>query len=449
MSYRPPARGSADHGHAEFGRGRARPPIPAASAARAKGDWTLRHGDRQVRVRPVAFWIIVGSLVVMAGWSAVTATYFGFRDDVLTRLLARQAQMQYAYEDRIAELRGQVDRLASRQLLDQEQVESKLEQIARRQAMLESRSSALSSLPDPGSTGSIKPAPRAATPAMLAPQSAPKPSPINDTVILVPPPEREARLESRTPFNTARLAAAPSHAGIEGALARLQLSLDRYEANQVKTLNTLEESYDAKARRMRNILADLGLDLGKIAPPLPARASGGPFVAAAPSGVSAFDRQLYRIRLVRGQVERLTRTLSVVPIRKPMTGELDSTSGFGMRTDPFLRAPAMHTGLDIRADTGEPARATAAGTVTIAGWNGGYGKMVEVDHGNGFATRYAHLSAIDVEVGQTIRIGQIVGRVGTTGRSTGPHLHYETRVDGDPVDPQKFLRAGVRLGGAL
>ena len=449
MSHRPPARSSADHGHPEFGRGRARP-IPAASHARAKGDWTLGHGDRQVRVRPVAFWIIVGSLVVMAGWSAVTATYFAFRDDVLTRLLTRQAQMQYAYEDRIADLRGQVDRLASRQLLDQEQVESKLEQIARRQAMLESRSSALSSLPDPASTGSIKSAPRAAAPAMLAPQSAPKPSPINDTVILIPPPEREARLESRTPFNTGvRLAAVQTQAGIEGALARLQLSLDRYEASQVKTLNTLEESYDAKARRMRNILADLGLDLGKIAPALPPRASGGPFVPASASGISTFDRQLYRIRLVRGQVDRLTRTLSAVPIRKPMTGELDSTSGFGMRTDPFLRAPAMHTGLDIRADTGEAARATAAGTVTIAGWNGGYGRMVEVDHGNGFATRYAHLSAIDVEVGQTIRIGQIVGRVGTTGRSTGPHLHYETRVDGDPIDPQKFLRAGVRLGGML
>src|SRR5207237_1216418 len=131
----------------------------------------------------------------------------------------------------------------------------------------------------------------------------------------------------------------------------------RYEANQVRTLNTLEESYDGKARRMRNILADLGLDLTKIAPvPPPARASGGPFVPASASGISVFDRQLYRIRLVRGQVERLTRTLSAVPIRKPMTGDLDSTSGFGMRTDPFLRAPAMHTGLDIRADTGEPAR---------------------------------------------------------------------------------------------
>jgi hypothetical protein len=440
-------RSAVGHGH-EPARAHLKVPVKALAPKSSKsGGWTLGHGDRQVRVGPVAFWIIVGSLVVMAGWSAVTATYFGFRDDVLTRLLARQAQMQFAYEDRIADLRGQVDRLASRQLLDQEQFESKLEQIARRQALLESRSSALSGLPDHTPTGSIKG--RASAPAILAPASAPKPSPINDTVILVPPPEREARLESRTPFHSGIRLASQPHAGIEGALARLQASLDRYEAGQVKTLNALEESYDAKARRMRGILADLGLDLGKIAPALPARASGGPFVPASMNGVAPFDRQLYRIRLARGHVERLTRTLGAVPIRKPMTGQLEATSGFGMRTDPFIRAPAMHTGLDFRAETGEPARATAAGTVTIAGWNGGYGKMVEVDHGNGFATRYAHLSAVDVEVGQSVRIGQVVGRVGSTGRSTGPHLHYETRVDGDAVDPQKFLRAGVRLGGVL
>jgi murein DD-endopeptidase MepM/ murein hydrolase activator NlpD len=444
MSHRSAVRSIAHHSHSD-GFGRA---APGSKYSRPQTGWTLGHGGRQVRVGPVAFWTIVGSLVAMAGWSAVTATYFAFRDDVLTRLLARQAQMQYAYEDRIADLRGQVDKLASRQLLDQEQVESKLEQIARRQATLESRSSSLSSIGDPSPTGSIKTTPRPGAPVLL-PQATPKPSPINDTVILVPPPEREARLESRTPLNSVRVVAASTSAGIEGALTRLQLSLDRYEAHQVKTLNTLEESYDAKARRMRGILADLGLDLGKIAPSLPPRASGGPFVPANASNLSAFERQVYRVKLVRGQVERLTRTLTAVPIRKPMTGELEWTSGFGMRADPFIRAPAMHTGLDIRADTGEPARATAAGTVTMAGWNGGYGKMVEVDHGNGFATRYAHLSAIDVEVGQAVRIGQVVGRVGSTGRSTGPHLHYETRVDGDAVDPQKFLRAGVRLGGGL
>jgi murein DD-endopeptidase MepM/ murein hydrolase activator NlpD len=105
----------------------------------------------------------------------------------------------------------------------------------------------------------------------------------------------------------------------------------------------------------------------------------------------------------------------------------------------------MHTGLDFRAASGDPVRATANGKVVTAGWMGGYGRMVEIDHGNGLSTRYGHMSEINVKAGERIKIGQVVGAVGSTGRSTGPHLHYETRIDGAPVDPQKFLRAGVRL----
>ena len=166
----------------------------------------------------------------------------------------------------------------------------------------------------------------------------------------------------------------------------------------------------------------------------------------APQDNNAFEKRLQRISIARAQVERLNRTMVRVPVRQPLPGELDLSSGFGVRVDPFFRRPAMHTGLDFRGDSGDPVRATAAGTVTHAGWQGGYGKLVEIDHGNGLATRYGHLSEIDVRVGQSIRIGQTVGRIGSTGRSTGPHLHYETRVDGDAVDPQKFLRAGAKLG---
>jgi len=92
-------------------------------------------------------------------------------------------------------------------------------------------------------------------------------------------------------------------------------------------------------------------------------------------------------------------------------------------------------------------RATADGTVTAAGWSGGYGRVVDVDHGNGLSTRYGHLSSIAIRVGQSIKTGQIIGKVGSTGRSTGPHLHYETRLKGEAIDPQKFLRAGQRLAG--
>ncbi len=91
-------------------------------------DYTLVHRGRLVRLGPIAFWICIGSLVIMAGWALMTATYFAFQDDVLTRLIARQAEMQFAYEDRIADMRAQVDRITSRQLLDQEQIEQKLDQ---------------------------------------------------------------------------------------------------------------------------------------------------------------------------------------------------------------------------------------------------------------------------------------------------------------------------------
>jgi murein DD-endopeptidase MepM/ murein hydrolase activator NlpD len=99
----------------------------------------------------------------------------------------------------------------------------------------------------------------------------------------------------------------------------------------------------------------------------------------------------------------------------------------------------------MKAEFGESARATAAGRVTIADYNGGYGNMVEVDHGNGLTTRYAHLSSYSVTPGQWIDAGAPVGRVGSTGRSTGSHLHYETRIDGEPVDPVRFLRAADAL----
>jgi len=410
---------------------------------RSHGDYTLVHAGRQVRIGPIAFRIVVGTLVVMGVWSIATGTYFAFRDDVLTRLIGRQAEMQFAYEDRIAELRAQVDRITSRQLLDQEQFEQKLSSLLRRQATLESRTSALTG--DVSITGSIRPARIA--PSVDAPANKPvRPSPINDTVIFVAPPDREARLESRElPASATRIADRANAGGLDGILVRVSLSLDKVEHRQTAALTNLEEQVDTKARRMLGVLTDLGVDIGKT----PSNsAAGGPFVPAKPpqSGASAFERQLYRINFARAQVDRYSHTLVAVPVRKPVIGEVDMSSPFGMRMDPFMKGPAIHTGIDLRGDVGDPVRVTANGTVTIAGWQGGYGKMVEVDHGNGFSTRYGHMSEIDVKVGQVVRIGQTLGKIGSTGRSTGPHLHYETRINDEPVDPQKFLRAGLRLG---
>ncbi len=128
------------HRHAAY-----RQPV-AATVPRT--DYMLAHAGRQLRVGPIVFWAAVGTLVIMATWTVITATYFAFRDDVLTGLIARQADMQYAYEDRIADLRATIDRMSSRQLLNQEHYEQKLDQIIRRQSALESRANAIQAMPE-------------------------------------------------------------------------------------------------------------------------------------------------------------------------------------------------------------------------------------------------------------------------------------------------------------
>jgi len=451
MSYRS-GHYSEDPHHHPHKHGRAPTRRPATSrasvpTAHAQEGYTLVHAGKQVRFGPVAFWIVIGTVTLLGMWSAATATYFAFRDDVLTRLIARQAEMQYAYEDRIAELRARVDRTTSRQLLDQEQFDQKLEQIMRRQTALESRATALGTVPDVSVTGSIRTPSRGTAATDAAPSGTPKPSPISDTVIFVAPPDREARLESRAPIVTD---SQPNQfakiQGVDNVLVRLQTSLDKVESRQIAALNSVEDSMESRVRRMRGVFTDLGLDMAQLEAATPRSGIGGPYVPVKlPRNAGAFERQLYRINVTRAQVERLGRTLALVPYRKPVIGEVEFTSGFGIRNDPFLGRPAMHTGLDFRAATGDPVRATANGKVVSSGWTGGYGRMVEIDHGNGLSTRYGHLSEIGVKVGDQIRIGQVVGAVGSTGRSTGPHLHYETRIDGEAVDPQKFLRAGVRL----
>lgn len=388
--------------------------------------YTLAFSGHQIRFGPVVFWIVVGTLVIMAAWSIVTATYFAFHDDVITRVISRQADMQAAYEDRLADMRTQVDRVTTRQLLDQEQFERKLEQVAQRQSVLEQRAKALGSLGDPAITGSIRPPIRHGS-SSDAP--VPKPSPMNDSRRPRVPADRNAANEP--------------YVGLDGRLTRMMTSLDRIELRQANALVTMQESYESKADRIRSVLSEIGVRAVRGS----ASGVGGPFVPAKlASNQAAFERQIHRIQLARTNLDQLTKTLVSIPLRHPVSGEADTSSGFGVRVDPFNGRPAMHTGLDFRGDAGDPIRSTANGRVVSAGWSGGYGRLVEIDHGNGLSTRYGHLSRIVVRAGQLVRAGQVVGHMGSTGRSTGPHLHYETRIRSDAVNPQRFLRAGRRLG---
>jgi murein DD-endopeptidase MepM/ murein hydrolase activator NlpD len=164
-------------------------------------------------------------------------------------------------------------------------------------------------------------------------------------------------------------------------------------------------------------------------------AVGGPFEAAGNASFKAlFDSWK--------KLDQLQDGVIAVPSDKPVKTNVEFTSGFGVRSDPFRAGAAMHPGIDLAGQYGSPIYATADGTVLRAGWNsGGYGNLVEIDHGRGITTRYGHMSAILVSPGQRVTRGQQIGRMGSTGRSTGNHLHYEVRIDGRAVNPIPFMKS--------
>lgn len=229
-------------------------------------------------------------------------------------------------------------------------------------------------------------------------------------------------------------------------VAILQQSLDRIDQAQGQQVSALGLRLTGRVQEVRAALADLGLDVAKVRLPPARQAMGGPLI---PLSVTmrpgSFEHRVLQLGEPQAVFGRWRDLAQIVPLRRPLEGDDSTTSNFGMRTDPFTGAAAMHSGMDFRGETGIPIRATGAGKVLRAEVAGGYGNLVEIDHGNGLTTRYAHLSAFDVKPDQIVPLGAVIGRLGSTGRSTGPHLHYETRLSGEATNPLKFIETGARL----
>ncbi len=214
--------------------------------------------------------------------------------------------------------------------------------------------------------------------------------------------------------------------------------LAEIEARQLAFAERLTSFADARSRRAEAAMRKLNLD-----PKMLSREArlgmGGPFEALTGTG-NAIDPRFERLGLSLARMAVLERALNGIPSVVPASVE-NITSGFGYRRDPFNGRGAMHAGIDFKGAMGSPIFAAADGRVTFAGWKSGYGKAVEVTHGNGMMTRYAHMSRIDVTIGQPVDAGATLGGLGSTGRSTGPHLHFEVRINDRAVNPRPFLEA--------
>lgn len=229
----------------------------------------------------------------------------------------------------------------------------------------------------------------------------------------------------------------------------LERRMATLQSTQKELLARLADSASVNIGRAERAIRVSGIDLDKLLGDMTNRKGGrgGPFVPLAPEAYTAASLPGDSSGTDAGKIDRLEtlqRILKAMPLATPMK-KYDIVSGYGIRNDPFTGRPAMHYGLDFIGSSGSAIRATAPGEVSYIGWKAAYGKTVEIDHGMGFRTRYAHLSKIAVRRGQEIKTGDIVGEMGSTGRSTGAHLHYEVLFNDEQRDPMRFIRAGSHV----
>lgn len=389
---------------------------------------TAAYGTRQKTVALPRWVAPLAAVLTLAAtlWGLGCTAYVLGHDGLLAAAMRRERDMQYSYEDKIADLQRRLERTATERAQLERTVGTRLDTLAAQEGELRRRAGTVAAFVDGMSR---------LAPSQAGGQQASVP-PTAPAARAVTRPDRETERETlRTERTVDRLAA-------------LTRALDAVELDQQEALGRLEQKATATEARYRAAIAEAGLSLARFGGKAGA-AIGGPFVPLDATSVrSPFDRASLKLQATLDGTGTLKTALAHIPLAKPLDGSPEVTSPFGARTDPFLGRPALHTGIDLRDGTGSAVLATAPGRVVSAGPVAGYGLMVEIDHGAGLTTRYAHLSAIEVAGGQQVAEGATIGRVGATGRATGPHLHYETRIDGEPVDPMRFLIAGHHLAEA-
>ncbi len=222
------------------------------------------------------------------------------------------------------------------------------------------------------------------------------------------------------------------------------------DTRQRDLLDALEESVDAKVKEFEAVIAgteilDTENFMARVLPESEL-AIGGPYIPLndRPGLNTQLHQQIYRISNNLDRLQNLSQSMTKIPLATPIH-DYSVTSGFGARIDPFKKRAAFHAGVDFGAATGTPVHTTLPGTVTRAGYKGPYGLMVEIDHGNGFRTRYGHLARSRVRRGQQVEFQQHIADAGSSGRSTGPHLHYEIWYDGKVRNPLAFLDSGKQI----
>lgn len=350
--------------------------------------------------------LFYGMFALLLGANALTATALLMAPDISRLMGGRNDMVVAAYEDRLAQMRVEIDRLHSRNYAQAGDINLQLQELSQQQEVLLEQHQLVRALVDKADKLGI---------AALVPSAA---------------LEGELRVVSTASGNPDVAATAET------------VALMMAETQQAMTGIATEAE-----QRTEGIVSELGkLGIRLDLPEQSLDGVGGPLLAAidtAEGSPMIEDANAAMDALLRYKAAR--DGLELAPVHMPISGNFRQSSGFGNRKDPFTGGRAFHSGLDFAAPSGTVVVSAAAGVVSFVGERSGYGKVVEVRHDSGLVTRYAHLSAYIARKGQAVGTGTPIARVGSTGRSTGPHLHFEVRRADQPLDPKPFIEAGRRI----
>lgn len=407
---------------------------------------------------------MAAGILAFAGWIGYASVNVFYRDAMLDARDRRITELSYAYERLAADYEKNQENfvVASRDLEERYRRLYDMAMKQRSPALPADTADAKTTAPATGQAQATKtPEPKAAkTPeppktetrvasATPAPAGSDDPASIEDLEGML----RESKAKPPMPAVKPR----DIETRILAVRGQQRELIDELGARTEKSVALLEKALGrtgldigAMLARAAEARADVGIGgpLRSLADAAPGTASGA---TGAATGVNVAsidphaDREMNSLEGKFGRWGDLIALAQRLPLDLPMGGEAEVSSTFGRRTDPFTKQPAFHAGIDFIGPNRAPVRATAPGVVVFAGRKGPYGRAVEIDHGLGVKTRYAHLSAITVQAGETVAFGRQLGTMGSTGRSTGQHLHYEILLDDEQIDPGKFIEAGYHV----
>lgn len=368
----------------------------------------IRQEKSPVRgIHPAIFY---GMFALLFGGNVFAGTALYLSPDIARLLNGRTEEVIGAYEDRIAQMRVEIDRLHSRSFAQAGDINLQLQELSQQQEVLFEQHQLVKALVDKADSLGIAAADIAPT----------------------------------TPASSVALASLTGNAEVDATALSIERMMGETQMAMhgiASVATTRTDEISAEMRQLGIPVAMPATDLeGMGGPLLPAtdELNGSPMLDDANAVMSA----LLRYKAARD-------SLDAAPVHMPISGNFRQSSNFGNRKDPFTGSRAFHSGMDFAAPSGTTVLSAAAGVVTYVGTRSGYGMVVEVTHESGLLTRYAHLSGYLTREGQVVNTGTPIAKVGSTGRSTGPHLHFEIRKADEAINPKAFLDAGKRLGAVI